>query len=142
MKQKKYKLSKNSLKNIKGIDKRLITLVKNVLSKSMHDFGIPGYGGMRTAEEQNELYKKDKPRVTWLDGYYRKSYHQSGKAFDIFVYDEHGACWDCIHKYEYISLMIKEEFKLMKDKEIFNSEERLEWGGDWEVKDLPHFQLV
>ncbi len=140
---KNFKLSNNSLKNIKGIDDRLQILVVNtLLYKSEHDFGIPRDGGMRTAERRNELYQKTNPRVTWVDGYEKKSYHQSGKAFDVFLYDEHGACWDCTDKYTEIYLAIKQEFDEMKKEGIFRKYENLEWGGNWKKKDLPHFQLV
>ena len=137
-----YKLSRKSKKNIKGIDKRLIELINRSLAKSEIDFGIPSYGGFRTPQEQNNLFHR-RPKVTQLDGFKRTSYHQSGKAFDIFVYDEHGACWDCKGKYVTLSKLFKQEFELMKQECIFNEEEKLEWGGDWiRFKDLPHFQLV
>ena len=53
--------------------------------------GIPGTGGKRTAEEQNGLYKLGKSKA---DGYKRKSYHQSGNAFDIYGYVNGKATWD------------------------------------------------
>ena len=137
-----FKLSRSSKKNIKDIDKRLIKLVTRVLKKSEIDFGIPGYGGMRTAQEQNNLFHI-RPSVTQIDGFKRTSYHQTGKAFDIFVYDEHGACWDCKEKYVSLSILFKEEFVIMQNENIFEEEEKLQWGGDWiRFKDLPHFQLV
>tara|TARA_R110000772_G_scaffold241859_2_gene354221 strand:+ start:274 stop:705 length:432 start_codon:yes stop_codon:yes gene_type:complete len=136
-----YKLSKNSKKNIKDVDSRLKTLVNRVIKKSPHDFGIPGNGGFRTAQEQNNLFHQ-RPKVTQLDGFKNKSYHQSGKAFDIFIYDEHGACWDCVKKYKEVADIIKSEFDSMKEEGIFNVEETLQWGGDWtRFKDLPHFQI-
>ena len=136
-----YKLSKNSKKNIKDVDSRLKTLVNRVIKKSPHDFGIPSNGGFRTAQEQNNLFHQ-RPKVTQLDGFKNKSYHQSGKAFDIFIYDEHGACWDCVKKYKEVADIIKSEFDSMKEEGIFNVEETLQWGGDWtRFKDLPHFQI-
>jgi hypothetical protein len=137
-----FKLSRNSKKNIKDIDKRLIKLVNRVLKKSEIDFGIPSNGGMRTAQQQNNLFHQ-RPKVTQIDGFKRTSYHQTGKAFDIFVYDEHGACWDCKEKYVSLSILFKEEFAIMQNECIFEEEEELQWGGDWiRFKDLPHFQLV
>lgn len=137
-----FKLSRSSKKNIKGIDARLIKLVNEVLKVSEIDFGIPGYGGFRTAQEQNNLFHK-RPKVTQIDGFKRISYHQSGFAFDIFVYDEHGACWDCKDKYKVIADSFKVKFEEMKESGIFTEQEKLEWGGDWiRFKDLPHFQLV
>ena len=136
-----FKLSKSSNKNIKGIDKRLIKLIGRVLIKSDIDFGIPTSGGKRTAQEQNNLFHQ-RPKVTQLDGFKNKSYHQSGSAFDIFVYDEHGACWDCKVKYKQIADLFKEEYKIMKQEGIFEDVEIFSWGGDWiRFKDLPHFQI-
>lgn len=136
-----YKLSRSSKKNLKGVRKNIIKLVERSLKKSEHDFGIPQYGGKRTPQEQNNLFHR-KPKVTQLDGFKNISYHQSGNAFDIFVYDEHGACWECKDKYKDISNIIHEEFILMQSEGLFKEDERLFWGGDWiRFKDLPHFEI-
>ena len=136
-----HKLSKNSKKNIKGINKDLEKLVVRVLKKSDHDFGIPKYGGLRTPQEQNNLFHQ-RPKVSWLDGFKKISYHQSGNAVDIFVYDEHGACWDCRNKYKEIADLMKAEFIIMKEEGFFEGYDSFEWGGDWtRFKDLPHFQI-
>lgn len=76
-----------------------------------------------------------------MDGFKNKSYHQSGNAFDIFIYDEHGACWDCKEKYEEVKELFMKEFDLMKKEELFGEDENLYWGGDWRFKDLPHFEI-
>lgn len=72
-----FKLSRSSKKNIKGIDKRLIDLVNRVLAKTKVDFGIPGNGGMRTAQEQNNLFHQ-RPKVTQVsmdaEQYYKEFY--------------------------------------------------------------------
>tara|TARA_R110000737_G_scaffold353327_1_gene404199 strand:- start:2086 stop:2532 length:447 start_codon:yes stop_codon:yes gene_type:complete len=140
-KKKVFKLSKNSNKNLKNVREELIQLVKRSLVKSEHDFGIPQHGGKRTPQEQNNLFHLI-PKVTQLDGFKRISYHQSGNAFDIFLYDEHGACWACVEKYKEIANIIKAEFQLMKSEGLFKENEVLRWGGDWtRFKDLPHFEL-
>lgn len=137
----KFKLSKSSKKNISGIRKSIIELVERVLAKSEHDFGIPGNGGLRTKEQQRKLYKQ-RPRVTWVDGFRVRSYHQSGNAVDIFIYDEHKACWECKDKYHHVADLMKLEFKLMQDEGKFKCEEELRWGGDWKKHiDLPHFEV-
>lgn len=146
-----FKLSKNSKKNIKGTREGIIVLIDRVLRKSPHDFGIPGYGGFRTAQEQNNLYhsRVDGKRVTYLDGFKRKSYHQSGNAFDIFLYIDGRACWDCVKAYSEVAKIFKEEFKTMKEeqrsgdiKHWFKEDEQLYWGGDWKrFKDRPHFEI-
>ena len=136
-----FKLSKSSEKNL-DVNKDIIKLVKRVLKKSPHDFGIPKNGGFRTPQEQNNLFHL-KPKVTQLDGFKKISYHQSGMAFDIFIYDEHGACWDkeCAFKYKEVADIVKEEFELMQAEGFFEGKE-LKWGGDWiRFKDLPHFEI-
>ena len=136
-----FKLSKTSKQRIKDIRDPLKELIERSLKKSPHDFGIPANGGKRTAQEQNNLFHQ-RPKVTHLDGFKKKSYHQSGNAFDIFVYDEHGACWDCREKYKEIADIVKQEFELMKQEGLFKKDEQLFWGGDWtRFKDLPHFEV-
>ena len=136
-----YKLSKNSKLNLKGVREEIIVLITRSLKKSEHDFGIPQYGGKRTPQEQNNLFHL-KPRITWKDGFKKLSYHQSGNAFDIFVFDEHGACWDCRKKYKAIWEVIKEEFELMKSEGLFSENENIYWGGNWtKFIDIVHFEI-
>ena len=51
-----YKFSQRSLNNLKGVDERLVRLMKDVLSISPHDFGITE--GLRTCL----LYTSPSPR--------------------------------------------------------------------------------
>lgn len=139
-KEKEFKLSRNSKKHLKGVNPHIVELIERVIKKSPHDFGIPSTGGFRSAQVQNNLYHQ-KPKVTNIDGFKNKSYHQTGMAFDIFVYDEHGACWDCKKKYKEISEVFKAEFKLMQEACIFEETQTIGWGGDWRFKDEPHFEV-
>lgn len=137
-----FKLSKSSKKNLSGIDSRLIKLVGRVIKKSPFDFGIPEYGGFRTPQEQNNLYHR-RPKVTHIDGFKKKSYHQTGNAFDIFIYFEGRARWDNPKQYEAVWECIKDEFGLMQDEGIFEKDEEIQWGGNWKrFKDYPHFQII
>jgi peptidoglycan L-alanyl-D-glutamate endopeptidase CwlK len=145
-----FKFGKSSRNNMEGIRKEIKILANRVLSKSVHDFGIPRYGGIRTAETQKKLYdtKVNGKRITKCDGVKKLSYHQSGNALDIFAYHSEipkgrkRACWKCTYIYEEISELFKNEFNLMKEEGLFLENEVLEWGGDWKWKDLPHFQIV
>ena len=78
-----YKLSKRSLSRLDGIRSVLIATIVEGIKNSPYDFGIPQYGGLRTAEDQLELYNKG---VSKCDGVKNKSYHQSGNAFDIYIF--------------------------------------------------------
>jgi peptidoglycan L-alanyl-D-glutamate endopeptidase CwlK len=136
-----HKLSKSSKAHLEGVESIVDQIVKRVIKKSEHDFGIPQDGGKRTPQRQNNLFHK-RPRVTHLDGFKKKSFHQTGWAWDIFIYDEHGACWDCKFKYEEVADLFKLEFDLMKEEGIIPDSYTLSWGGDWtKFRDLPHFEI-
>jgi len=136
------------MNHLKGVKPVVISLIKRALDKSSHDFGIPEYGGKRSTEDQEHLYaigrtiELDRKPITHKDGVKSKSIHQFGMAFDIFLYDEHGACWKCTSKYKEIADVIKAEFLLMQKEGHFCTCEKLCWGGDWvNFKDLPHFEI-
>ncbi len=136
-----HKLSKSSKKNLEGVEDIVFLIVSRVLKKSEHDFGIPRDGGKRTPQRQNNLFHQ-RPKVTHLDGFKKKSYHQTGWAWDIFIFDEHGACWDCKKKYHEVAGLFKQEFDLMKDEGFIPESYTLHWGGDWiRFVDLPHFEI-
>ena len=80
----KYKLSKRSLSRLDGIRSVLIAVLVEGIKDSPYDFGIPQYGGLRTAKDQKELFDRG---VSKCDGIKNKSYHQSGNAFDIYIYE-------------------------------------------------------
>jgi len=126
-----YKLSKRSESRLEGINPILIAIVKEAIKESPFDFGIPNYGGLRTAEDQKDLFDR---KLSKCDGYKNKSYHQTGKAFDIYAYVDGKASWNKIQ----LRLIARHIQKVAKDE--FNV--KLEWGGDWvSWKDYPHFQI-
>jgi len=126
-----YKLSKRSYERLNGIDAILVAIVTEAIKESPFDFGIPRSGGKRTAAEQKELFDKGRSKA---DGYNKKSYHQSGKAFDIYAYVDGSASWEDEHL-EPIARHIQEVARDQFDVE-------LTWGGDWKsFKDMPHFQI-
>jgi peptidoglycan L-alanyl-D-glutamate endopeptidase CwlK len=126
-----YKLSKRSYQRLNGVDAILIAIVTEAVKESPYDFGIPRDGGLRTAERQKELYDK---RVSRADGTVNKSYHQTGKAFDIYAYVDGKASWDKSQLKaiaEHIMEVAKNEFNI-----------NLTWGGNWKsFQDMPHFQI-
>ena len=128
-----YKLSKRSLERLNNVDALLIAIAVEAIKNSPYDFGIPRHGGFRTASEQNALFKR-RPKVTNKDGYRRKSYHQTGRAFDIYAYVDGKASWDI----EHLQPIARHIQKVAKQR----YDVTLKWGGDWlTFVDNPHFQI-
>lgn len=126
-----FKLSKRSLQRLDCVNPLLIAIVVEAIKTSPIDFGIPQYGGVRTAIEQNELFNKGKSKC---DGFNRKSYHQSGNAFDIYAYVDGKASW----KKEYLFTIARHIQTVAMQR--YNV--TLQWGGDWtSFRDMPHFQI-
>lgn len=126
-----FKLSKNSIAFLAGVDHRLIEISDLALQITPIDFGIPVYGGVRTALEQRELFSDGKSRC---DGYDKKSKHQSGQAMDFFAYVNGKASWEGYH------LAVVAAAHLQAASILGH---KLEWGGLWdEFKDLCHVELA
>ena len=133
-----FKLSKTSRERLVGIKPILIDIIETAIETSPIDFGIPADGGLRTAKRQQEMYRQGrtdmtKPRITNADGMMNKSRHQSGDAFDIYVFINGSASWNV----EQLTVVANHLIAVAKTKGVF-----LEWGGNWKsFKDYPHFQI-
>ena len=126
-----FKLSKASESRLIGVDARFVRVAKRALEISKVDFGIPPDGGLRTAERQNELFKK---KASKADGYENKSYHQSGKALDVYAYVDGKASW----KAEHLAMVACAMLQAANELGV-----KLEWGGLWQnFVDMPHFQIA
>nr|WP_281833141.1 M15 family metallopeptidase [Vibrio nigripulchritudo] len=111
-------LSARSEARMMGVKDDLKKVVRLALSYSDFDFGITS--GVRTAEEQNALFKKG---ASQLDGHIKKSRHQTGDAIDFVVYDENGkVTWDFAYYRE-----VSKAFK----RAAAELGVRIVWGGDW-----------
>jgi len=125
-----YKLGNSSLNNRAGVDPRLIEISDLAISLSNIDFGIPSTGGLRTTEDQAELFTSG---VSKADGRTNKSYHQSGKALDVYAYVDGKASWDKLHLALIATAMLQASAQLGY---------KLKWGGLWKSwQDMPHFEL-
>lgn len=119
-----YKFSQRSLNNLKGVDERLVRLMKDVLSISPHDFGITE--GLRTIEKQREYVRTGKSQTM-------NSYHLKGRAVDIVVYKNGKISWK-LDYYRDIADLVK---KIAEHDGL-----KITWGGDWKtLVDGPHFQI-
>jgi len=125
-----FKLGQNSLNNRAGVDPRLIEISELAITISNIDFGIPSTGGLRTTADQAKLFTANKSKA---DGRTNKSYHQSGKALDVYAYVEGKASWDKLHLALVAAAMLQAAAQLGY---------KLKWGGNWKNwQDMPHFEL-
>ena len=125
-----FKLSDKSKQRRAGVDPRLIEISDLAIQISVIDFGIPGDGGLRLAERQNELFKNGKSKA---DGYDKLSEHQSGNALDFYAYVDGAASW----KPEHLAIVAA---AFLQASAMLGY--KLKWGGLWKsFKDMPHVQL-
>lgn len=125
-----FEFSGASEANMRGVNPIMIAIADRALQITKIDFGVPSDGGVRGASEQHRLFLDGKSP---LDGYKRKSYHQSGNALDVFAYVDGKASWDMCHLSMVACAMLQAAAEFGR---------KLEWGGLWDNPDGPHFQLV
>ena len=125
-----FKLGNNSIKNLTGVDGRLIEIADLAITISRIDFGIPSTGGLRTTADQAKLFTDG---VSKADGVNNKSYHQSGKAVDLYAYVDGKASWDKAHLTIIATSMLQAAAHLGYP---------LKWGGLWKSwQDMPHYEI-
>lgn len=126
-----FKLSKRSKERRAGVDPRLIQINDGALIICPIDFGIPNYGGVRSAKTQNGLFLDGK---SGCDGYEKLSKHQLFKALDFYAYVNGKASWEPEHLAIVAAAHLQVACKLGYE---------LEWGGFWKHPvDMPHIQLI
>jgi len=146
---KTYSFSQASLDKMEKVHPKLVEVMKAAITDSPYDFRITD--GARTAEEQFALYQigRSKPGkiVTNCDGKRAKSNHQIkadgyGHAVDIFPCGviENGVYRKFTSEEGYdekkLKLIANHILEVAKSKNI-----NIEWGGNWKMKDTPHFEL-
>ena len=125
-----FQLGTNSIKNLTGVDGRLIDIADLAIKLSNIDFGIPSSGGLRSTEDQAKLFADG---VSKADGVNNLSYHQSGKAVDVYAYVDGKASWDKLHLALIAAAMLQASAQLGYE---------LKWGGLWKSwQDMPHFEI-
>jgi peptidoglycan L-alanyl-D-glutamate endopeptidase CwlK len=125
-----FKLGANSLNNRAGVDPRLIEIDDRAIQITVIDYGHPSFGGLRTTEDQAALYTAGK---SMADGRTNKSYHQTGRALDVYAYVDGKASWEAEHL-----AMIAVAYMQAANELGY----KLTWGGLWTgFSDMPHFQL-
>ena len=126
-----FKLGSNSIKNLAGVDGRLVETVTLAITISPIDFGIPSTGGLRSEADQAQLFKDGVSKASGKEG--SRSYHQSGKAVDLYAYVDGKASWDKAHLTIIATSMLQAAAHLGYP---------LKWGGLWKSwQDMPHYEI-
>jgi len=120
-----YTLSQKSLDKLKGVDDKLIRVVKRAIEFTTADFTV--LEGLRSKERQQELYDAGKSQTL-------NSKHLVGCAVDLGVLKDGKISWD---KEDYIKLAVV--VKQAANELNVN----IRWGGDFKsFFDGPHFELI
>lgn len=134
------KFSKRSLDNLRGVHPKLVHLMEMAIIATPVDFTI--VDGMRTVERQQQLYAQGRtapgPIVTNADGVRNKSNHQPkadgfGHAVDLYPYVDGRVQVNDVEGLKRIA----DHIKAVSAKIGIP----VEWGGDWDMRDYPHFEL-
>ena len=128
--------SDSSLSKLNTVHADLITLFTQVIK----DFDCTVISGLRTLEEQQELYAQGRSDpgeiVTNCDGINRRSNHQSGNAVDVVPYP---IDWgDMIRMREFGWFVLGVAATLRRQGLMAHD---ITWGGQWTFKDYPHYEL-
>jgi ribosome recycling factor len=134
-----YKFSKRSLDNLATAEEKLQVLFNEVIK----EIDCTVIYGHRTPEEQFELFKQGREKkdgwwvkvgktVTNLDGNIKKSKHNyfPSKAVDVVPFP---LDWNNIESFKNLAVIVKKKAKELNID--------VEWGGDWQMKDFPHWQV-
>lgn len=116
--------SNKSLQRLNTCDIRLVHLCNEVIK----DYDFVVLCGYRNEEEQNKAFKDGFSKLKYPD-----SNHNTylSKAVDLAPYP---IDWKDIERFKELGARMK---KAAADKNI-----KIRWGGDWKMRDYPHFELV
>lgn len=113
-----YKLSQRSLDELKGVDPKLVAVVKRAIELTKVDFAVTE--GLRSIETQKKYVAAGKSQTM-------KSKHIDGKAVDLVAYVDGKISWE-LNLYDNIAdAMAKAATELGLP---------LRWGAAWNVPDI------
>ena len=118
-----YKLGARSLERLEGVHPDLVAVVKLAIQKTEIDFTV--LEGLRTKERQVQLVASGASRTM-------NSRHLTGHAVDLGAMLNGKVEWSW-PLYDKIAKAMKEAADELNIP--------VEWGGDWKMKDGPHWQL-
>ena len=118
-----YSLGPRSKQRLRGVHPDLVKVVERAIKITEVDFTV--LEGLRTPERQKALVEAGASQTL-------NSRHLTGHAVDLgaWVDNQVDWSWPLYHK---ISAAMKEAARL--------EGVRIVWGGDWKMRDGPHFEL-
>lgn len=135
-----YNLSNRSKKRLEGVLPVLVSVFAEGIKTCPYDFGIPATGGLRTDQDQIDMYaigrtvQKHRKPVTWtLNSNHKAKADGFGHAIDLYAYVNGKASWNM----KYLRPIANHLKKFAKEKYGID----LEWGYDLWKKDGAHFQV-
>ena len=126
-----FKFSKQSLYRLDTCHPVLALLMIRVLDVSPRDMTV--LCGHRGEADQNDAYSKGNSRLRWP-----QSKHNSmpSLAVDVAPYP---IDWLNTLAFKELAVVVKSVWSEMTDDE--RDGHHLVWGGDWRMKDMPHWEL-
>ena len=118
-----YNLSERSLRNLKGVDPRLVDIVHRAIEITEVDFAV--IEGLRTPEKQLEYYRKGASQIA-VGGT-----HVQGRAVDLMAYMDGRGSWE-IALYDNIADAMKQA---ARDAGV-----GIRWGGAWHIPDITQWE--
>ena len=118
-----FKLSQKSKDRMAGVHPDLVAVVNRAIEITAVDFAV--LEGVRSKARQEQLLKAGASQTM-------RSRHLTGHAVDLGAYVGGSVRWDW-PLYDKIALAMKAA--------ALELQVAIEWGGDWKMKDGPHWQL-
>jgi len=129
--------------NLKNVHPNLVTIIREAAQNCPVPFII--IEGVRTAEKQKKIYAQGRTLpgaiVTYCDGVKEKSNHQLkddgyGYAVDLYPYISGKILITESNVPEILQIIAKHIKETAQKINI-----SITWGGDWKIRDYPHFEL-
>ena len=142
-----YAFGQRSKQRMKGVYPLLIECAERTILESKYDITIPWMGGVRTAEEQNSIFKEGNSK---FDGFDKLSYHQIeasdtdyGMALDIIPTGENP--YENTRALNYIGrlMLINWQELVFENAQEGKDIGVMIWGGTFGASswDRPHFEI-
>jgi len=147
-----YEYGGSSTSRLETVSDPLQKSARLTLRCSPVDIAVPWMGGIRTATEQNSIFKEGHSKA---DGYEVLSYHQKtdsqgkGLALDLVPYIHSvGISYQAYGRFGFIGALMLESWEELKEAGEIDQELHLHWGGLWRNRnpiklgwDLAHFEI-